>query len=148
MYKLVIDTNIALAGFLSYTKPERYLLNYAYQKKIAIVGTEETYTEFARKIRENEHFMQVAKAFLYSEEKLLHSYKSLIRLATINDELNGITYCQEDPDDDAFIRAAISTDCKIIISRDKHLRKLHNQIEQIRIVEPEVMIASLKKILD
>jgi putative PIN family toxin of toxin-antitoxin system len=145
MIRVVIDTNIALAGFLSYTRNERKIINCAMQRKISLIGSIDTFNEFSRKLDENAKFKQNAKDFMFSKSKLLASYKAIIRFTEVDEELKKKNFCTADPDDDAFIKAAIASNTKIIVSRDKHLLRLNNTIEEIRIVTPEVLLDVLGK---
>lgn len=144
MIRVVIDTNIALAGFLSYTSNERGIINHAMTKNINLIGSEGTFNEFKRKLEESERFAKVAKDFMFPKSKLLSSYKSLIRLVSIQDELETKSYCPDDPDDDVFIKTALSSDTNIIVSNDKHILKI-NGIEGLRIIKSNPFLEILRK---
>lgn len=141
---VVIDTNIALAGFLSYVSTERQIINFAYKKKIHLLGSELTLQEFDRMLSEHPRFIKVAQDFMYPKEKLLSTYKALVRLTTIDDDLRRNSYCVEDPDDDVFIQAALASNSKIIITNDKHLLKI-NGIEGLTIVSSKKALKTLQK---
>ena len=142
--RIVIDTNIALAGFLSFTTTERKLINYALQKKITLVGSDDTLAEFSRKLDENNHFKKVAKDFMFSKEKLIQSYRSLIRLIPIDDEFVSKRYCPDDPDDDTFVRVALSSKAEIIVTNDKHLFKINKNLG-VRVIKPDPIINILRE---
>jgi len=144
MINIVIDTNIALAGFLSYTSEERKIINYAYRKKIGLVGSERTLAEFDRKLSEHPRFKKVARDFMYPKEKLLSTYKSLIRLATIEQSLQNTHFCISDPDDDIFVHAALASNTKIIVTNDNHLLKIDG-VNGLKIVSSKKMFNTLQK---
>jgi putative PIN family toxin of toxin-antitoxin system len=144
MIRIVIDTNIALCGFLSYTSPERKIINYAMRKELTLVGSPDTLLEFSRKIDENQRFKKVAKDFMFPKSKLIGSYKSLIRLSQVPSEMLSRSFCIEDPDDDIFIKIALASSTKILVSNDKHLLKL-NGIEGLRIINAKNLLPILDR---
>lgn len=143
MIRVIIDTNIALSGFLSFTSPERMIVNYAMQKKIQLIGCQETYDEFEEKIINNERFKKVADDLMFPKDKLLMGYKTYVSITEVDEDLKSQKYCLADPDDDIFIQLAISSNTKIIISNDKHLRNL-KKVNDVRIVKPDKFLEILR----
>lgn len=135
--KIVPDTNLFIRGLL-FRGDARQILNLAYCKQIDFYGSSESYEELKRVVN-YPRFKKYLEKEIYTPEKLLISYKSLVNIITIDDDYKKIHAVDEDPDDDEFIRIAKSIDSKIIISCDKHLKKL-KKYENIRIVEPDIFL--------
>ncbi|HMR72847.1 MAG TPA: putative toxin-antitoxin system toxin component, PIN family [Candidatus Saccharibacteria bacterium] len=133
MIKLVLDTNILLKGFVSARNCERKILNLAMAGKVVIYGSVESFSEYKEKIQ-----IDRIKAFYpnkhLSEERMENLYTSAISLvATSTIDLGG--QISDDPDDDEFIKIAVASGSKIVISNDKDLLRLKTH-EEIRFIKP------------
>ena len=135
--KIIPDTNLFIRGLL-FRGDARQVLNLAYCKKIDFYGSSGSYEELKRVVNYPRFKKYLAKE-IYTPEKLLISYKALVNIITVEDDYKKIHAVDEDPDDDEFIRIAKSVDAKIIISYDKHLKKLE-KYEDIRIIEPGIFL--------
>lgn len=134
MIKIVLDTNVLLKGFVSARNGERKILNLALSGKVVIYGSTESFSEYKEKIQ-----IDRIKAFYpnkhLSVERMENLYTSAISLVATNTvDLGG--QISDDPDDDEFIKIAVASGSKIVISNDKDLLRLkaHNDI---RFMKPE-----------
>ncbi|WKZ24036.1 MAG: putative toxin-antitoxin system toxin component, PIN family [Candidatus Dojkabacteria bacterium] len=144
MIRIVIDTNVALSGLLSYTSPERMIINYAMQKRISLIGSRETFSEFKEKVLENKRFIKVAKDLMFPQNQILSQYKALVKFVEIEQSLKELHFCEQDPDDDMFLHVAIQSGTNILITNDNHLRKL-KKINEIRIITPTKFLEVIRK---
>ncbi len=134
MIKLVLDTNVLLKGFVSARNGERKILNLAMAGKVVIYGSIESFSEYKEKIK-----IDRIKAFYpnkhLSEERMENLYTSAISLVSTHTvDLGG--QVSDDPDDDEFIKIAIASGSKIVISNDKDLLRLKTHGD-IRFIKPE-----------
>lgn len=116
----------------------RAILNLAYSKKIDLYGSEKSYKEI-REVVNYPNFKKYLDKEIYTPEKLLISYKAIVKTVTIDNQYKSLHVVMDDPDDDEFIKIAKTVGAKIIVSRDKHLRKI-KKYDDIRIIEPEVFL--------
>lgn len=135
--KVVADTNLFIQGLI-FRGDARQILNLAYCKKIDLYGSSGSYNELKRVVG-YPHLKRYLEKEIYTPEKLLISYKSLINFVTIDDRYEDLHVVNEDADDDEFVRIAKTINSKFIVSSDKHLRKL-KKYEEIRIVEPDIFL--------
>lgn len=134
---VVPDTNLIIKGLI-FRGDARQILNLAYLKEIELYGSANSYQEIERVLSYN-RFKKYLEKEIYTPEKLLLSYKNLVNITTIGSHLKGLRVIEEDSDDDEFIRIAKAVNSKIIISSDKHLRKI-KKYEDIRIIEPDIFL--------
>lgn len=132
--KVVPDTNVFISGLI-FGGVDRKIINLAYSKKIVFFGSEGSYKEIERVVYYPK-FKPVLETKIFSPEKILISYESLIEIRSINKEYEDLKIIKNDPDDDEFLKIAKSNNCKIIISQNKHLIKI-KKYEDIHIIEPE-----------
>src|SRR5579863_2578871 len=112
MIRIVLDTNVFVSGIFWSGPPHQILT--AWQKNIIeIITSQEIISEYAR-----------------VGDILARDYKgvdisAVIRLITINSTVVSPQKLLEpvsaDPDDEKFIECALSAECKLIVSGDKHL---------------------------
>ena len=142
MITVVPDTNVLLKGFLSHQNDQRQLLNLALGGKIVLYGSQLTYEEFVEKIQ-MKRLERYLESKMYSPEKVISDYLTIIGMVTIDKAITSKTYCK-DPDDDEFIRICESSDSKIIISEDeRHLLSV-NGINGIRIINTKKFLDSVR----
>lgn len=132
MLKIVLDTNVLLKGFLSYTNDQRKIINLAIARKIQILGCDLSYEEFKEKLEED-RIKKIINDFLFPKDKLLMNYKSVIRPVTLSESIVKIKAVNDDADDDVFVWTALSGGASIIISEDNHLLKL-KKFMNVRII--------------
>lgn len=142
--KVVPDTNLLLQGLL-FRGDAREIINLAYSKKIDFFGSKASLEEMSR-IVNYPRFKKYLEKEIYTPEKLIVSYRSLINIITIEEKYKGIKVVVDDEDDDEFIRIAKTIGAKIIISRDKHLKKI-GKYDDVRIIEPEIFLRIFPSLL-
>ena len=124
--RVILDTNVFISGIFFSGPPSKILKAWADQK-FHLVLSEQILDEYQR-----------------VSEDLSSKFPSIdiapiIELITIHGlfiDTHGYTLpvC-EDPDDNKFIECAVASNCKIIISGDKHLLKL-SEFRGIVILNP------------
>ncbi|MGD0406018.1 MAG: putative toxin-antitoxin system toxin component, PIN family [Candidatus Bathyarchaeia archaeon] len=132
---VVPDTNFMLSGFLWDGNPKHGII-LAEKKKIRLCGTGKTYKEFCRVISYPKFFHTI-KSLRFSPQRLILNY---LRLVAFFPEINyRKPIVEDDPDDDIFVHAALSSQSRIIVSGDKHLLKL-KEVMGIYIVNPTELL--------
>jgi len=144
MVKIVLDTNVLLRGFLSYTNSQRKIINLAIARKIQILGCDLSFQEFKEKLEED-RIKKIINDFLFPKDKLILNYKSVIRPIALTEDIIKIKAVLDDPDDDMFIWTALSGGANIIVSEDNHLLKL-KKFMNIRIVNADDFMKIYSKI--
>ncbi|HPF30820.1 MAG TPA: putative toxin-antitoxin system toxin component, PIN family [Candidatus Saccharibacteria bacterium] len=137
MIKLVLDTNVLLRGFVSARNGERKILNLALSGRVAIYGSNESFSEYKEKIR-IDRIMNFYPNKHLSVERMENLYTSVISLVPTN-TINLGGQISVDPDDDEFIKIAIASRSNIVLSHDKHLLKLKTY-DNIRFIKPDKFI--------
>lgn len=141
--KIVPDTNLIIAGLL-FRGDARKIINLAYAKKIEFYGSENSFKEIKRVVF-YDRFKKYIEKEIYSPEKIMISYKSFIKIISIDEKYKDLKIVTDDPDDDEFIRIAKTSGSQIIITNDKHLKKF-SKIDDIRILEPNLFLKIFPKI--
>lgn len=127
--KIVCDTNISISAFLWSGIPNK-IFKLAREREIELCGIFETLKEFERvinypRLQNRINILGTTPSeIVIFYERLLTFYKETPLFKTV---------VIEDPDDDIFISATLSSGAKIIVSRDKHLLEISNY-KDIRIV--------------
>ncbi|MCL4366713.1 putative toxin-antitoxin system toxin component, PIN family [Patescibacteria group bacterium] len=143
MIKVVPDTNIMLSGMLGFPGYPRKILNLSLAKKIVLYGSEETFAEFKEKILVK-RVQKYWKKQIYTPEKLVLDYRSLIKIVEPYEVLEGVSITR-DKDDDIWFRVAKACGAQIIISGDKDVLDIKNY-DGIRAVTGKRFIDSLEKL--
>ena len=130
MIRIVLDTNVLMSGIFWSGPPSQILLAW-HKNLMEIVTSKDIIHEYTR-----------------VGEILSQKYKgvdvnSIINLMTIHSTvispINLPQPVSSDPDDDKFIACALSADCKIIISGDKHLLDISGY-EGIQVLKPATFV--------
>lgn len=143
--KIVFDTNLFIQGLI-FRGDAREILDMVYCRKLHPYGSQGSYSEIKRVVN-YDRFKGYLKKEIYTAEKLLVTYKSLVNMVTIPLKYKDLKVVLDDPDDDEFIRIAKAAGAKIIISNDKHLKKI-KKYEDIRIMDPSIFLTVYPKISD
>ncbi|OGI32690.1 MAG: putative toxin-antitoxin system toxin component, PIN family [Candidatus Moranbacteria bacterium RIFOXYC1_FULL_44_13] len=145
MIKIVPDANIILSGMIGHYKGNsRKLLNLALEKRIVMYGSSETYKEFCEKIRMS-RIQKYLRARLFTPEKIILDYKSLINIIEPFDILKNINIVTRDPDDDIYFRVAKSCGARIIATGDKGVLSV-KKYDNIVVVTVSDFIGSFSKL--
>jgi len=143
MIKIIIDTNILIQGMImGKENASRKILNWALAKDIVILGSNETYKEFCRKI-ENPKFKNYLKKQLFAPEKLILDYKSIVSMNEPFEVLQGVSISR-DPKDDIYLRVAKASGSRVIVTYDEDLLVLKNY-DNIIIVKPGDFLKSFQR---
>lgn len=129
-----------MLGFPGYP---RKILNLSLAKKIVLYGSEETFAEFKEKILVK-RVQKYWKKQIYTPEKLVLDYRSLIKIVEPYEVLEGVSITR-DKDDDIWFRVAKACGAQIIISGDKDVLDIKNY-DGIRAVTGKRFIDSLEKL--
>lgn len=144
MIAIVPDANTILSGMISPNGATRKIIDLALAKKVVLYGSETTYKEFCEKIQ-IDRFQKYIKRQYSSFEKIIYDYRSFINVVDTFDILANTTVITTDPDDDEYLKVAIASNSKIIISRDHDLLDLKNYADTV-IVSPEKFLSTRYKL--
>ncbi len=130
MAKVVIDTNVFISSFFGGTP--RKVINLWKDGDIVLCLSQkivEEYIEVLNRLglKDKDEIIKLTKLFA-------EGYNSVFTAIT-----STLFIVEEDPDDNKFIECAVALDCKIIISGDKHLKKIKKYID-IEILSPKKFI--------
>lgn len=142
MINIVPDTNVMIKGLLSHRNSQRRLINWALEKKITLIGSNETLKEFTEKMDE-ERIIKWCKDMLFPKKKVISSYKLLVRNVSMNYCTENLQIC-DDSDDNIFLTIATYSNSKIIVSEDDDLLRL-KKVGDIRIVNTDRLNEALSK---
>jgi putative PIN family toxin of toxin-antitoxin system len=133
MHRLVVDTNVAVSGLLS-SGPGTSIFRLAGAGRLSLWGSSETFTEFCRVIR----YPRIEKKIRAQYRGVLafeNEYARLLNRTSITGVLPGVLV-PADRDDEMFIRVAVSSESRLIVTRDNHLLELH-PFGEVMIITPE-----------
>ena len=130
MTKVVIDTNVYISSFFGGIPRE--IINLWKDGDVVLCLSQrivEEYIEVLNRLglKDKNEIMKLTK--LFSE-----GYNSVFTATTPT-----LFIVEKDSDDNKFIECAVALDCKIIISGDKHLKKIKKYID-IEILSPKKFI--------
>jgi len=128
--RIVLDTNVFISGIF-FSGPPSQILKAWRDKKIQIVLSKEILLEYQRVGEElSSKYSEIDIAPIID---LLTIYGEVVEIKDLS-----ISIC-EDPDDNKFIECAISSNCKLIVSGDKHLLKISG-FQEIEVLKPRKFI--------
>lgn len=81
-------------------------------------GSEETFNEFCKTIK-LPRLKKYLKRQIYTPEKIILDYKSIIKIVEPFEILENIQIANQDRDDDVYFRVAKASGAKIVVSGDK-----------------------------
>ncbi|MCL2345176.1 MAG: putative toxin-antitoxin system toxin component, PIN family [Desulfobulbus sp.] len=129
--RLVVDTNVAVAGLL-WSGPPRRLLELALDDAAQLVSSPALLAELLQTL----HYPKFAKrmaAFETAPTILAAHYNALVSVVTPQQVPRVIA---RDADDDQVLACAVAARAHLIVSGDKHLHSLGGKYQGIRIVTP------------
>ena len=134
MNKVVIDTNIFISSFFG-GLPRKVIDEWKNGKIQLCLSQEiiEEYLEVLNRLglRDILEIKKLTKLFA-------EGYNSIYTSKTPD-----INIVDDDPDDNKFIECAVALDCKIIISGDKHLRKIKKYVD-IEMLSPKEFLDKIR----
>ena len=130
MRKVVIDTNVFISSFFGGIPRE--IINQWKEGQITLCLSQEIVEEYLDVLnrlglKDKDEIRKLTKLFA-------EGYNSIFTATT-----PALFIVEEDPDDNKFIECAVALDCKIIVSGDKHLKKIKKYID-INILSPKEFI--------
>ena len=133
--KVVIDTNIFISSFFGGAPKE--IIDLWKTGKIILCLSQsiiEEYIEVLNRLglKDRQELFKLTKLFAEGYNSIFAAHTPLINLV------------RDDPDDNKFIECAVELDSKIIISGDKHLKKIKKYID-IEIMSPREFINRLNE---
>lgn len=134
MLKVIIDTNVFVSSFFGGIPREIIELWKDGQITLCLSqGIVEEYIEVLNRLglKDKNEILKLSRLFA-------EAYNSVFTATTPT-----LLIVEEDPDDNKFIECAVALDCKIIVSGDKHLKKIKKYID-IEIVSPKEFIQRMQ----
>jgi putative PIN family toxin of toxin-antitoxin system len=128
--RIVLDTNVFISGIF-FSGPTYQILRAWRDKKIQIVLSKEMLAEYQRVGEELSR--KYSEIDIFPIIDLLTIYGEIVEPKDLS-----VSIC-EDPDDNKFIDCAISSNCILIVSGDKHLLKISG-FQEIEILKPREFI--------
>ena len=128
--RIVLDTNVFISGIF-FSGPPSQILKAWKDKKIQIVLSKEILIEYQR-VGE-ELTSKYSEIDIVPIIDLLTIYGEVVEIKDLS-----VSIC-EDTDDNKFIECAISSNCKLIVSGDKHLLKISG-FQEIEVLKPREFI--------
>lgn len=120
MIKVVPDSNVLISGMFGFKSACRKVLSLAMAREIVLYGSSETFAEFCEKVN-LARLKKYWRAQLFTPEKMILEYRSLINIVKPDKELQDLRVVKEDADDDEFFRIALSCNARILVSGDKRV---------------------------
>ena len=128
--RIVLDTNVFISGIF-FSGPPSKILKAWKDNKIQIVLSKEILTEYQRVAEELS--AKYSEIDIFPIIDLLTVYGEVVPTKDLS-----VSIC-EDPDDNKFIECAISSNCKLIVSGDKHLLNISG-FQEIEVLKPRNFI--------
>ena len=138
--KVVLDTNVLISAFL-WQKDVKEIFNLAKENKIQICVTKEILDEFYRVLNYPE-FSSRLKLIDKTPEEIINEFLEIVKFYPSKKFKTVII--KEDPTDDKFLSAALSSSALFVISGNKHLLKLR-EFKGISIVSPKEFLKYFRK---
>lgn len=137
--KVVLDTNVLISAFL-WQKGAKEIFNLAKKSKIRICVTKEILDEFYQTLNYPK-FSSRLKLIGKTPEEIINEFLEVVKFYPT--KRFKIIIVKEDPSDDKFLSAALSSGALFIISGNKHLLKF-KQFKRIFIVSPREFLKYFK----
>ena len=130
--RLVLDTNVVVAGLLWSGHPRR-LLDLAINGDVALFSSPALIDELAHTLNYPKFSQRIAAHCATTPSALTVRYSALVTLVTPSEVPRVI---EQDADDDQVLACALAANANLIVSGDKHLRSLGGAYQGIRIATP------------
>lgn len=130
--RLVLDTNVVVAGLLWNGHPRR-LLDLAIDGDVTLFSSPALIDELAHTLNYPKFSQRIAAHCATTPSALTVRYGALVTLVTPSEVPRVI---EQDADDDQVLACALTANANLIVSGDKHLRSLGGAYQGIRIVTP------------
>lgn len=130
--RLVLDTNVVVAGLLWNGHPRR-LLDLAIDSDAELFSSPALIDELALTLNYPKFARRIATHCATTPSALTVRYSALVSLATPAEVPRVV---MEDADDDHVLACALAAQADLIVSGDKHLLALGGEYQGIHIVTP------------
>lgn len=130
--RLVLDTNVVVAGLLWHGAPRRLLDRAIEDETLQLFSGPALMDELANTLSYEKFVPRIAR-YETSVGELLAQYEALVSLVSPTHTPRVVA---DDADDDQVLACAIAAGADLIVSGDKHLHGLGGQYNGIRIVTP------------
>jgi putative PIN family toxin of toxin-antitoxin system len=136
--RLVLDTNVVVAGLLWNGHPRR-LLDLAINGDVTLFSSPALIDELAHTLNYPKFSQRIAAHCATTPSALTVRYSALVTLVTPSEVPRVI---EQDADDDQVLACALAANANLVVSGDKHLCNLGGAYQGIRIVTPAETIHS------
>lgn len=130
--RLVLDTNVVVAGLLWNGHPRR-LLDLAINGDVTLFSSPALIDELAHTLNYPKFSQRIAAHCATTPSALTVRYSALVTLVTPSEVPRVI---EQDADDDQVLACALAANANLVVSGDKHLCNLGGAYQGIRIVTP------------
>ncbi len=138
--RLVLDTNVVVAGLLWQGHPRR-LLDLAIDGNILLYSSPVLIDELAHTLGYRKFAQRISTLCATTPSALTVRYSALVSLIVPTEVPSVIP---EDADDDHVLACAVAAKANLIVSGDHHLLALGETYQGIRIVRPAEAIALIE----
>ena len=139
MFRVVLDTNILIIGFISSKGAPAKIINLWREGKLVLV----TSKGLIRVLREVLAYPRIAKKYKLSKKTVNNYLRGFYLFGVVCRPTEKIRVVKNDPDDDKFIEAAVAGKADFILSGDKHLLVLR-KYQGVEILKPGSFLRRLK----
>ena len=131
--RAVLDTNVYLSAFAYPMRPLAEVWRHALRRRYSLLVSPAIITEVGRTLR---------TVFDWDDARVLAQLRLIVKAAEVIVPANTLQVIQEDPADDRVLECAVAGHADLIVSGDRHLRKLR-RYQNIPIVRPVDFLRTL-----
>jgi putative PIN family toxin of toxin-antitoxin system len=139
--RLVLDTNVAVAGLL-WGGHSRRLLKLAMDEVVALYSSQVLINELLHTLQYPK-FARRIESFNTTAQVLAAQYSALVTLVS---PLHVPAVIAQDPDDDHVLACAVAARARMIVSGDKHLHSLGGTYNDVAILAPAQAVAIIEAV--
>lgn len=124
--RVVLDTNVYISAFAHPERPIYHVWRHALERRYQLLISSAIVNELADVLRTDFH---------WEERRLRRRIRLVTRVGTIITPYIALNVIPDDPDDDRILECAVAGRANLIVSGDRHLRRLR-VYEGIPIIRP------------
>lgn len=136
--RVVLDTNVVVSSTLSRNSAPAQLLDRLQQRQFELVASPALLSEYERVLR----YPHIQALNGFDESLIAAQMKTLRKLAILVNPDMSIDVVIDDPDDNRILECAVAGAVQLIVSGDRHLRRL-GSFDGIPILVPAAFLAVL-----
>ena len=129
MFKVVLDTNILISGFISPRSHPAKIIDFWQEEKFILIVSRMILEE----VKKVFCYPKISKTYRLDEEKINEYLNGLLTFSEICEPTKRLAVIKTDPADDKFIETAIVGEANFIVTGD-HLLLVMREYERIRII--------------